>query len=57
MYVQMSDLTHRSIACKVYLNMQNIENALSKFIAVYQNKFITIKWMFSDEIVTHPKQK
>ena len=29
-YMQMSDLTHRSLACKAHLNML-IENALYKF--------------------------
>jgi len=28
MYVQMSDLTHRSIACKAHLNMQNRKCAI-----------------------------
>jgi len=37
LYMLMSDLTHRSFACKAHLNM-NIENELYKFITITINK-------------------
>jgi len=37
LYMLMSDLTHRSLACKAHLNM-SIENALHKFITIWRTK-------------------
>ena len=43
-YGLIADLTHRSLACKVHLNM-SIENALYKFITITFTITMTLRWM------------
>ena len=45
MLMLMSDLTHKSLACKAHLNM-SIENALYKFITITITIAIN-QWYFS----------
>ena len=50
----MSELTHRSLACKAHLNM-SIENALYKFITITQNEILVYKCMMQKMIINYNK--